>query len=107
MHLLPNTPHKPNLELPPGYLAYTRTPSFDPLTLPTGLRDSHHTTRGVWGEIVVERGCLRYEWLDGSGKCWDLMVGEVGVIPADLPHRVKPLTDDTRFYLQLYRANNA
>lgn len=107
MHAHTNTPRKPALKLPQGYAAFTRTPSFDPLKLPAGLRESHSTSREVWGEIIIEQGTLRYDWLDGSGKSWDLGVGEVGVIPAQLPHRVKPLSDDTRFYLQLYRAENA
>lgn len=107
MYAPTNSPRKPELELPQGYAAFTRTPTFDPLKLPAGLRDSHSTSRGVWGEIVVEQGTLRYDWLDGSGKSWNLEVGEVGVIPDALPHRVKPLSDDTRFHLQLYRAEDA
>ena len=106
MHALTNTPRKPELKLPRGYAPFTRTPTFDPLKLPAGLRESHSTSREVWGEIIVEQGTLRYDWLDGSGKSWNLGAGEVGVIPAELPHRVKPLSDDTRFYLQLYRAEN-
>lgn len=106
MHVLSHSSRQPGLELPRGYVAFTRTPSFDPASLPPGLRRSHHTTRGVWGEICIEQGGVRYEWLDGSGKSWDLGVGEVGVILAELPHRVKPLTQDTRFHLQLYRPQN-
>lgn len=106
MHALTNTLRKPELDLPRGYAPFTRTPTFDPLKLPAGLRESHSTSSEVWGEIIVEHGTVRYDWLDGSGKSWDLGEGEVGVIPAELPHRVKPLSDDTRFHLQLYRAEN-
>lgn len=100
-----NAPRKPVLDLPRGYVAFTRTPTFNPLTLPPGLRDSHRTSRGVWGEIVIEQGAVRYDWLDGSGESWDLEAGEVGVIPAGVPHRVKPMSEDTRFYLQLFHVD--
>lgn len=98
-----NHARKPNVDLPLAYVAFTRTPTFNSCSLPAGLRELHSTARGVWGEIVVERGGLRYDWLDGSGDGWDLAEGEVGVIPAQVPHRVRPLSDDTRFYLRLYR----
>ncbi|AOU97435.1 hypothetical protein BI364_05060 [Acidihalobacter yilgarnensis] len=94
---------KPALLLPAGYESFNRTPDFDRYTMPPGLAESHRTTRGVWAEIVIEHGNLRYEWLDGSGEHWQLAAGEIGVIPADLPHRVEPMSDDTRFYLRLYR----
>ena len=96
---------KPDLELPRGYVPVNRTPTFDPLELPEGLRERHSTSDGVWGEIVVESGALRYDWLDGSGESWNLARGEVGVIPAELPHRIEPLSVDARFHLQLYRAD--
>jgi uncharacterized protein (DUF2249 family)/tellurite resistance-related uncharacterized protein/hemerythrin-like domain-containing protein len=99
-------PRKPALELPQGYVPFTRTPVFDLLEFPDGLRNYHSTPDGVWGEIVVESGALRYDWLDGSGESWDLARGDVGVIPAELPHRIEPLSEETRFYLQLYRARS-
>jgi tellurite resistance-related uncharacterized protein/uncharacterized protein (DUF2249 family) len=99
-----NNLRKPALELPQGYAFFTRTPIFEQLVLPEGLQNSHRTSYGVWGEIVVESGLLRYDWLDGSGESWYLGEGDVGVIPAELPHRIEPISDDARFYLQLYRA---
>ena len=97
---------KPDMALPQGCVPFARTSTFDQCKLPDGLRDHHNTSHGVWGEIVVERGMLRYDWLDGSGKSWDLARGEVGVIPAQLPHRIEPLSDDARFYLRLYRVGD-
>lgn len=94
---------KPDLDLPQGCAAFIRTPTFETPGLPDGLRDYHRTSDGVWGEIVVESGVLRYDWLDGSGESWNLAGGDVGVIPAELPHRIEPLSDETRFYLRLYQ----
>ncbi|WP_052064512.1 hemerythrin domain-containing protein [Acidihalobacter prosperus] len=98
---------KPAMPLPASYVRFSRTPVFDGGHMPPGLCESHHTTHGVWVEIVIERGALEYRWLDGSGRCWQLVAGEIGVIPAGLPHRVTPASEDTRFYLRLYRKDVA
>ncbi|MGA8400627.1 MAG: DUF1971 domain-containing protein, partial [Stellaceae bacterium] len=34
--------------LPPGLVAYRRTPIFTETTLPNGLRHRHRTKAGVW-----------------------------------------------------------
>ena len=36
-----------------GMVAYKRTPGFDELTMPAGLRREHRTRPGVWAAITV------------------------------------------------------
>jgi tellurite resistance-related uncharacterized protein len=47
-------------ELPPGLVAYKRTPEFDENTLPAGLKKAHSTKAGVWGVIHILEGRLIY-----------------------------------------------
>jgi tellurite methyltransferase len=88
--------------LPPGLVAYRRTPIFTETTLPTGLRHRHQTKAGVWGLIVVLEGRLRFRRLD---PFCDTTLGPAAtaVIAPEEAHEVKP-TGAVRFYIEFYRA---
>src|SRR5262245_45153595 len=46
--------------LPSSASEYKRTEIFDATTTPTGLRKTHTTKAGVWGQIVVLEGRVLY-----------------------------------------------
>ncbi len=76
--------------LPPGLVAYKRTPVFDQDTLPAGLRREHRTKAGVWGMIHVIEGSLRYRILDPFTETV-LTPDTPGVVYPEQPHEVEPL----------------
>ena len=52
------------LEFPENLTPYKQTPTFTQDTIPSGLQKEHNTKAGVWGQIHVLTGSLRYEVLD-------------------------------------------
>lgn len=95
--------------LPEGLTAYKRTPSFTAASVPAALTRAHDTRDGVWALIHVEQGQLCYERLEGEGgdevsASWVLEPGRLGVILPKQLHRVRPLSDDVRFYVEFWRA---
>lgn len=69
---------------------YKRTPIFDEITLPAGLRREHRTKPGVWGLIRVLEGQLRYQVFEPASEVV-LTPGHPGVLLPDQPHLVEPL----------------
>jgi tellurite resistance-related uncharacterized protein len=76
--------------LPHKAIPYKRTPVFDEITLPAGLRREHRTKPGVWGVIRVLEGSVRYRLLD-SGCQTVLDPGHPGIVLPDQPHLVEPV----------------
>jgi len=89
-------------ELPPGLIAYRRTPVFTEATLPAGLRHRHQTKAGVWGLITVVEGRLR---LNRLAPCSEEMVepGSPGIVSPEEPHDVEPL-GPVRFFVEFHGA---
>lgn len=69
---------------------YKRTPIFDEVTLPAGLRREHRTKPGVWAVIRVLEGRLLYRVLDPVSEAI-LDPDHPGLICPDQPHLVEPL----------------
>ena len=88
--------------LPPGAIAYRRTPVFDQDTIPAGLRREHRTRSGVWASIVVLDGKLRFRSLDPAAEAV-LSPGASMTVPPEQPHEVEP-DGAVRFYIEFYRA---
>lgn len=89
--------------LPRDVVAYQRTRDFTNDTIPDGLRRSHTTKRGVWGQIVVLEGTLRYRILEPQPEEHLLSADHPGVVEPEIPHEVEPL-GVVRFYVEFSRA---
>lgn len=85
--------------LPADVAPYKQTAVFDARTVPAGLKRSHATKAGTWGEIVVEQGRVLYVLEDEGDMTVVLHPGVVGVIAPERPHHVEP-DDDARFFVR-------
>lgn len=88
--------------IPEGAAEYKRTAVFDATTTPAGLRKSHTTKAGVWGEIVVLEGCVLYVIENEPDASFVLRPGVAGAITPEAPHHVDPY-DDARFFVRFLR----
>ena len=88
--------------LPVAASEYKRTPIFDATTTPAGLRKSHTTKAGVWGEIVVLAGRVLYVIESEEDASFVLRPGVPGAIAPEAPHHVVPY-DDARFCVRFLR----
>ena len=82
--------------LPAAVSEHKRTEVFDPATTPAGLRKSHATKAGVWGEIVVLEGRVLYAVENEGDASFVLRPGVPGAIAPGVPHHVEP-QDGARF----------
>lgn len=89
-------------ELPESFVAYKRTPEFDEVSVPTGLRNDHSTKVGVWAKVIVIEGRLRYR-VDALNTDMELSQDRVGIVVPEVRHRVEPI-GTVRFYVEFYRA---
>jgi len=87
--------------LPAHATATTRTPEFTRATMPDRLGHEHRTGAGVWGEIIVVEGTVRYRILEPDVEEWTLAPGSSGVIQPGVAHDVTP-EPDARFYVQFF-----
>lgn len=96
------------MELPPDVHHYKTAGPFAVDEVPAGLLRAHNTRAGVWGRIVVIQGVLRYEGMDGSDvvEQVELTPQRSGVSPPQVIHRVTPLTLDTVFTVEFYKAQD-
>lgn len=88
--------------LPPGLVAYRRTPVFTEETMPQGLRHRHQTKAGVWALITVVEGRLRFRRLDPASDTV-LDPAKTAVVVPEEPHEVEPL-GPVRFFVEFYAA---
>lgn len=83
-----------------GAAPYKRTPIFDEMTLPPGLRREHRTKPGVWAVIRILEGRLLYRVLDPPSETI-LDPDHPGLIRPDQPHLVEPL-EPMRMQVEFY-----
>ena len=88
--------------LPPTVEAYRRTPEFTEESVPDGLRKAHRTKPGVWGNIVVLEGRLRYRILQSPSCEFMLDADNPGVVEPEVEHEVEPM-GRMRFFVEFYR----
>jgi tellurite resistance-related uncharacterized protein len=88
--------------IPAEVAEYKRTPTFDARTTPAGLRKSHTTKEGVWGEIVVAAGRVLYVIEPEEGASFVLRPGVTGSIAPLVPHHVEP-EDGASFFVRFLR----
>lgn len=88
--------------LPPGLVAYRRTPIFTETTLPNGLRHRHRTKAGVWALMTVVEGRMLFRRLDPFSKTL-LDPDMPGIVVPEEPHEVEPV-GAVRFFVEFYAA---
>ena len=88
-------------QLPTDVAEYKRTAEFDETTVPGGLKRSHRLKAGVWGEIIVTVGRVRYV-VESGGDSTVLDSAHPGVIAPEAPHHVE-LEPGARFYVRFLR----
>lgn len=89
-------------EVPTGFAPYKRTRTFTEADVPAALRAAHTTRRGVWAEVHVVEGSLRYCVEAPELPAQTLTPEVVGVVIAERPHRVE-LVGPVRFYVEFLR----
>jgi tellurite resistance-related uncharacterized protein len=92
-------------EMPSDFAAYKRTPAFTEATVPQGLLRDHSTKAGVWAQIRVLDGTLRYH-VPSLSRQFDLTPDAPGIVIAEVVHHVEPL-GPVRFYVEFFRAPSA
>jgi tellurite methyltransferase len=89
-------------EIPEGYrLAHTST-EWDEDSMPAALRSSHRLASGVWEQIVISEGRMRF--VSETDPVCDVVITPDApqAIPPEVSHRVEPL-GPVRFALQFYQ----
>lgn len=89
-------------KLPSSVTEYKRTLVFDASTTPAGLRKSHTTKAGVWGEIVVVEGRVLYVIESEDDASFVLGPTLSGSIAPEAPHHVEP-HEGARFFVRFLR----
>ncbi len=89
-------------ELPPGLVAYSRSPEFDQDTLPAALQRDHSTKSGTWALIHVLEGKLRYRIHEPPSETV-LEPGKPGVVRPEQVHEVHPI-GPIRMFVEFFRA---
>jgi len=89
-------------ELPPGFVAYGRSPDFTSDNLPAKLQSAHSTKAGTWGLLHVIEGVLRFQLEPPHQGERVVNAGGTVVIESEVPHRVQFL-EPGRMYVEFYR----
>lgn len=89
-------------ELPPGLVAYSKSPEFNQETLPAALRRDHSTKAGTWALIHVIEGSLIYRIHEPPSETV-LEPGSPGVVQPGQVHEVQPI-GTVRMFVEFYRA---
>lgn len=89
------------MEMPNGLRLARTTSEFDELTVPVALLATHRVAVGAWGRLRVRAGTVRLVF-ENSGEGQDLVAGDHGDIPPDVPHHVE-LGPGARFVVEFHR----
>ncbi len=89
--------------IPANARPYKRTREFGEADTPAALRRSHATAAGVWAELVVLAGRLRwFDLREATPAERRLEPGRHGLIEPEALHRVEPEAG-ARFYVVFHR----
>ncbi|MCB0355602.1 MAG: DUF1971 domain-containing protein [Bdellovibrionales bacterium] len=88
--------------MPQGLVAYKRTDTFNELTIPKGLLNSHTTKAGTWGKICVNSGALLYVIEQQPYEEIELNPQKFGVVEPQVPHHVQAI-GEVEFYVEFYK----
>lgn len=89
-------------ELPAGLELARTTPLFDEGSVPAGLLAAHQVAEEVWGQLVVQRGALRFVFEDAPGESIVVGAGDRVVIPPARPHHLE-LDGPVAFVVEFHR----
>jgi hemoglobin len=93
-------------ELPPGFVAYGRSPDFFSDNLPAKLQSAHSTKAGTWGLLHVLEGVVHFHLESPHHGEKIVRAGETVVIESQVPHRVEFL-EPGRMFVEFYRSADA
>jgi tellurite resistance-related uncharacterized protein len=88
------------VDLPPGLVAYRRSPTFDEHTLPAALQKQHRTKAGAWALIHVIEGQVLYRILEPPGETV-LTQDRHGVVQPGQPHELQ-LIGPVRLFVEFF-----
>ena len=88
--------------LPPGLVAYSRSPDFTPATLPAKLQSAHFTKAGVWALLHVLEGKVLYQLEPPHSGEQLVSAGECVVIESGVLHRAS-FVEPGRLFVEFYR----
>lgn len=93
-------------EIPPGFVAYGRSPDFFSDDLPAKLQSAHSTKAGTWGLLHVLEGVVHFRLASPHQGERIVKAGNTVVIEAEVPHRVEFL-EPGRMFVEFYRLADA
>lgn len=92
--------------VPKDFVNYKSTPVFNHDNVPKMLLHMHNTKAGVYGQIQVLTGSLKFHGYTGSRGELDkeviIRAGETAISHPEYWHKVELLTEDTQFRLHFY-----
>lgn len=80
-------------ERPVGAQRYREGPEWNAATVPAGLLKRHELKAGVWGELTVVSGRVRMRYHAPIDRVVELGVGDIGIVPPEVPHELEILGD--------------
>ncbi len=92
-------------EVPDGFAPYMRTPELDETSIPAGLLKDHSTKPGVWGQIHVLAGQLRYIVEPPLARELVVDPGAPGIVVPEVLHRVAPI-GEVKFFVEFHRRSS-
>lgn len=81
--------------LPEGLEHVRTTAVFDEKTVPQGLLRAHHVADGVWGNLRVHTGSVRFVFEDAPDEPFTVAAGETMPIPPKVKHHVELIAPAT------------
>ncbi|MFT7682302.1 MAG: tellurite resistance-related uncharacterized protein [Moritella dasanensis] len=92
--------------IPTDFVNYKSTPVFTPANIPKMFLHLHNTRAGVYGEINVISGSLKfYGFAERRGAIeQEIVIGqnETAISPPEYWHKVEFMSDDTSFRVDFY-----
>jgi tellurite resistance-related uncharacterized protein len=90
--------------IPADFQVRRSTRFFTPATVPPALLERHNTAEGVYGQVCVIEGWVRFHGFASAGlpdQTRLINAGEFAVAPPQYWHRVE-LSDDARFNIHFW-----
>lgn len=90
--------------VPRGYVKFKSTPLFNKQSVPPVLLDKYTTQTGIYGQIQVHQGELRFVGLKDGAVDKELIIKahETAISHPKYWHRIELLSEDTQFQIHYY-----